>query len=78
LAGAHGSHERGRVQGLNDTIVFGSVTLASLASGGLMNCAGGTQVDGWITVNVAMLPFLALAACALVWLSLRKRRQDLS
>ncbi len=78
LAGAHGSQERGRVQGLNDTIVFGSVTLASLASGGLMNCAGGTQVDGWITVNVAMLPFLALAAAALVWLSLRKCRQDLS
>ena len=37
LAGAHEAHERGRMQGMNDLLVFGGVTLASLASGGLMN-----------------------------------------
>ncbi len=42
LAGAHEPHERGRMQGLNDLLVFGGVTLASLASGGLMNCSGGS------------------------------------
>ncbi len=42
LAGAHRPEERGRIQGLNDMMVFGCVTLASLASGGLMNCSGGT------------------------------------
>ena len=74
LAGAHTPAERGRVQGLNDMVVFGMVTLASLASGGLMNCAGGTAVQGWSYVNLAMVPFLALAAGSLVWLATRGRR----
>lgn len=71
LAGAHAPEERGRVQGLNDMIVFGCVTLASLASGGLMNCSGGTAEAGWAAVNLAMIPFLALAGGALIWLVLR-------
>ena len=68
LASAHSPQERGRVQGMNDAIVFGCVTLASLASGGLMNCSGGDVVEGWSAVNVAMVPFLALAGGALVLL----------
>ncbi len=72
LAGAHAPEERGRVQGLNDLMVFGCVTLASLSSGGLMNCAGGTAEQGWAAVNLAMLPLLALAGGALIWL--RRRR----
>ena len=71
LAGAHAPHERGRVQGLNDMIVFGCVTMASIASGGLLNCAGGTAVEGWNMVNIAMVPFLALAGASLIWLRLR-------
>lgn len=73
LADAHAPHERGVVQGLNDAIVFGCVTLASLASGGLMNCSGGTPIEGWTAVNLAMVPFLTLAGGALVWLVLRPR-----
>ena len=45
LAGAHEPHERGRMQGLNDLLVFGGVTFASLSSGGLMNCSGGNPVQ---------------------------------
>ena len=71
LAGAHEPHERGRMQGLNDLLVFGGVTVASLASGGLMNCSGGNPVDGWMSVNLAMAPFLMLAGGALIWLTLR-------
>ncbi len=71
LTAAHPPHERGRVQGMNDAIVFGCVTLASLASGGLMNCSGGDVVQGWTAVNLAMLPFLALAGAALIWLAMR-------
>ncbi|CAG0909660.1 unnamed protein product [Cyprideis torosa] len=71
LAGAHEPHERGRMQGLNDLLVFGGVTLASLASGGLMNCSGGTAEAGWTAVNLAMAPFLALAGGALIWLVMR-------
>lgn len=73
LAGAHEPHERGRMQGLNDLIVFGGVTMASLASGGLMNCSGGTPQAGWMSVNLAMAPFLALAGGALIWLLLRPK-----
>jgi len=68
LAGAHAPHERGRMQGLNDLLVFGGVTMASLASGGLMNCSGGTAQEGWTAVNMAMGPFLVLAGGALLWL----------
>ncbi|WP_425070700.1 MFS transporter [Sagittula sp. S175] len=73
LAGAHEAHERGRMQGLNDLIVFGAVTFASLASGGLMNCSGGLPQQGWTSVNLAMAPFLALAGAALIWLWLRPK-----
>lgn len=73
LAGAHAPHERGRMQGLNDLIVFGGVTFASLSSGGLMNCSGGTPQAGWTSVNLAMAPFLMLAGGALIWLTLRPK-----
>jgi MFS family permease len=72
LAGAHAPHERGRMQGLNDLLVFGGVTFASLASGGLMNCSGGSAVEGWAAVNWAMVPFLALAGGSLIWLVMRR------
>ena len=74
LTSSHAPHERGVVQGLNDMVVFGSVMLASLASGGLMNCSGGSPIEGWTAVNFAMAPFLVLAGGALVWLSLQSRR----
>lgn len=73
LAGAHEAHERGRIQGMNDMIVFGGVTIASLASGGLMNCSGGSAQDGWTAVNLAMVPLLALAGVALIWLVMRPK-----
>ncbi len=73
LAGAHEPHERGRMQGLNDLLVFGGVTFASLASGGLMNCSGGSAQAGWSAVNLAMAPFLVLAGGALIWLALRPK-----
>jgi MFS family permease len=76
LASAHRPEERGVVQGLNDLIVFGGVTVASLASGGLMNCSGGSPVDGWMAVNLAMVPFLALAGAALIWLVLRPKEEN--
>jgi len=73
LTESHSPEERGRVQGMNDMIVFGGVFLASLSSGTLMNCAGGTAETGWQMVNLAMLPFLVLAGGALIWLAMRPR-----
>jgi MFS family permease len=74
LAASHSTQERGRIQGMNDLIVFGGVTVASVASGGLMNCTGGAPQAGWTAVNMAMAPFLVLAGGSLLWLMLRSRQ----
>ncbi|WP_347313550.1 MFS transporter [Defluviimonas sp. SAOS-178_SWC] len=73
LSSAHTPEERGRIQGINDLVVFGGVTLASLSSGTLMNCSGSSVIAGWQAVNIAMLPFLVLAGGSLIWLVLRPR-----
>ena len=75
LTRAQRPHEREALQGLNDSIVFGGVFVASLASGGLLNCSGSTARMGWNLVNLAMLPFLALSAAALIWLVTRHRHE---
>ncbi|CTQ50534.1 MFS transporter [Jannaschia donghaensis] len=72
LTAHHAAHERGTVQGLNDTLVFGLVTLGSLSSGGLMGFAS-DATSGWTAVNIAMVPFLLLAGGALVWMRVSKR-----
>jgi MFS family permease len=64
LAGSHAPEERARVQGMNDFLVMGLVTVASFGSGALLTGFG------WEAVNIAMLPFLTLAAGALIWLAL--------
>ena len=73
ISSSHNKSERGIVQGTNDFIIFGSVTLASLTSGGLMNCSGGSPQEGWSTVSLAMIPMLILAGIALTWLIMNKR-----
>ncbi|MCC5991007.1 MAG: MFS transporter [Rhodobacteraceae bacterium] len=73
LTASHDPAERGRVQGMNDMIVFGGVFVASLSSGALLNCSGGTTETGWQLVNISMVPFLVLAGAALIWLSLRPK-----
>ncbi|MEL0123389.1 MAG: MFS transporter [Paracoccaceae bacterium] len=72
LANSYAPSERAKVQGLNDFLVFGSVTAASFGSGWLMNCSGSSVVKGWSSVNIAMLPWLLLAAIALLWLYRQK------
>ena len=59
---------------MNDFMVFGCVTMASLSSGVLMNLGGDVQ-SGWNAVNLAMIPFLALAGAALIWLLLRPKTE---
>lgn len=73
LAKSHNAAERGRIQGINDAVVFGGVTIASLGSGQLMNCSGSDVQTGWQLVNLAMMPFLVLAGGALIWLALRPK-----
>jgi cyanate permease len=73
LASAYAPEEKGRIQGINDLFVFGGVTVASVASGTLMNCSGTSVIAGWNAVNIAMLPFLVLAGGSLIWLALRPK-----
>ena len=73
LTSAHSAEEKGRVQGMNDLIVFGGVTIGSLASGGLMNCSGTNPIEGWTAVNLAMVPLLIFAAGSLIWLTMKPK-----
>ena len=78
LGRSHSKAEQGRVQGMNDMLVFGMVTIASLSSGALMgggftNCDNSDAVAGWSAVNLAMIPFLLLAGGALLWLVMQDR-----
>ncbi len=75
LTAAHTEQERGRIQGMNDFAVFGMVTIASLSSGGLMNCSGGSPQEGWMAVNLAMIPFLMLAGGALIWFVIHGKKR---
>lgn len=68
LTAAHAPEERAKVQGLNDFLVFGLVTVASFSSGALMDALG------WGAVNMAMAPFLTLAGAALIWLAFVRPR----
>ncbi|MEL6476184.1 MAG: MFS transporter [Pseudomonadota bacterium] len=67
LAAAHRPEERSRVQGLNDFLVFGMVTVASFSSGALLSGFG------WSAVNMAVLPAVGLAVAALIWLQMGRR-----
>jgi MFS family permease len=62
--------ERGRVQGLNDFLVFGFVAVASLASGSLLTASG------WATVNAIVFPVVAISLIGLGWLALVSRKKD--
>jgi MFS family permease len=64
--------ERAKVQGANDFLVFGTVALASLSSGVLL------QLFGWGTVNVALFPMVAIAFVLIAWLALKERREAIA
>jgi MFS family permease len=56
--------ERGRAQATNDVSIFGVGLLCSLSAGALLDAVG------WQTMNLLLLPWLAVAAlalCALAW-----------
>ena len=61
LAECHTPEERAKVQGLNDFLVFGTVTASSFASGALLDSFG------WNAVNYGVLPLLGLAASVIAF-----------
>jgi predicted MFS family arabinose efflux permease len=68
LTEAYEPAEGSKVQGLNDFLIFGTVALASLASGALHDAFG------WTAVNYGVLPFLAIPLAATLWLMSRRRQ----
>jgi MFS family permease len=68
LTRAYTAEEKAKVQALNDFLVFGTVALSSFASGALLSGIG------WNMVQIAIMPFVAVAAGAVFWLRLRTPR----
>ena len=68
LTEAYAPAEGSKIQGLNDFLVFGTVALASLASGALHNAFG------WTAVNYGVLPLLVIPLAATLWLMNRRRQ----
>jgi hypothetical protein len=58
------------VQGLNDFLVFGLVTVASFSSGVLLHAYG------WTAVQLAVAPPLVLAGAAVLWLTITGDRRE--
>ncbi len=62
--------ERGKVQALNDFMVFGTVALASLTSGTIL------YFLDWDAVNLAAIGPIAVAVMAALWLRLKRRAEQ--
>jgi MFS family permease len=69
VANTYTSAEKGKAQGFHDFVLFTSVALASLLSGGVYNAWG------WDMLNWMVFPVTAVCLVALGWLVLSGRRQ---
>ncbi|WP_082092446.1 MFS transporter [Devosia epidermidihirudinis] len=68
LTRSYSSAEKGKAQATNDLTVFLVGLCASLSAGVLQNTIG------WQALNLWLLPWLALAAAAILWLQLSTKR----
>ena len=68
VADCHTPEERGKAQGANDFLVFGTVACASFFAGSLLHSSG------WQTINWLIFPAVAFILVPLVWQSARKQR----
>lgn len=66
VARVHSEAERGKVQGVNDLIIFSFVALGSLMSGTLLHWLG------WNLLNLLMLPLILIVALSTLWLIIRQ------
>jgi predicted MFS family arabinose efflux permease len=64
LTTTHDVADRAKVQGFNEFMIFGSVSLASFASGAVQ------QELGWFATNLMVLPVVLAALAATAWLRL--------
>ncbi len=66
LTESYQSHEKTRVQGFNDMMIFATMAVSSSSAGVLVNARG------WEIVNYTAVPFVTLALIAALWLMLQK------
>lgn len=71
VADCHTPEERGKAQGANDFLVFGTVACASFFAGSLLHSSG------WQTINWLIFPAVAFILVPLVWQSARKQKTRL-
>ncbi len=67
LTTAYTPAERARAQAINDMTIFVVGLAGSFAAGGML------EALGWETMNLVLVPWLALAAASLAWLGMRQR-----
>ncbi len=65
LTRTYRSEEKGKVQGLNDFLIFGTVAVSAFASGALLSGVG------WAMVQIAMIPLVLVALGIIMWWSRR-------
>ena len=67
LTESYRPEEKNKVQGANDFLIFLTMALSSFSSGALVT------TRGWELLNYGSLPFIVIAACAILWLGARRR-----
>ncbi|HVR52897.1 MAG TPA: MFS transporter, partial [Pseudorhodoferax sp.] len=67
LTSTYSAEEKARAQAINDMTIFAVGLTCSFSAGALL------EALGWQTLNLALLPWLAVAALALFWLGARGR-----
>lgn len=72
LTESYQNSERNKVQGLNDFLIFGTVSITSLSAGWLQ------ETIGWQAVNMAVVPAIILSAFALMWAAKSHKRQQVT
>ncbi|MFK7903159.1 MAG: MFS transporter [Nitratireductor sp.] len=66
-------HEKGKTQGANDFLLFGSVAIASFCSGLSLN-NDPSQNFGWDFINWVVFPAVAIALLGLLWLNWKQKK----
>ena len=69
LTDTYRDSERGRVEGFNDFVVFGTVAVASFFSGQVLS------TSGWERINLIVMPTVAIVFASLLILTLQARRK---
>jgi len=68
LTEAYEPEEKNRAQGINDFLVFSTVTVTALSAGGMHH------LFGWRVINLSVVPMLLLCLAGIAWLFVVQRR----